>query len=71
MIVVELISKVKSNARHWYAYDVLLNGELIVSSSRDPEHDLAQRDCSMHSGQEDQAMGEHRSDTRARRVAFD
>jgi hypothetical protein len=41
MIVVELIAKEKPNDRHWYAYDVLLDGEIIVSNSRDPEHDLA------------------------------
>jgi len=41
MITVELFAKKKPNNRHWYAYDVLLGGEIIVSSSRDPEHDLA------------------------------
>ena len=41
MITVELLAKKKPNNRHWYAYDVLLDGETIVSSSRDPEHDLA------------------------------
>ena len=41
MIVVELIAKDKPNHRHWYAYDLVLDGETIVSNSRDPEHDLA------------------------------
>jgi hypothetical protein len=41
MIRVELLAKTKPNSRHWYAYDVLLEGETIVSNSRDPEHDLA------------------------------
>src|SRR6476659_2096171 len=29
------------NDRHWYAYDVVFDGEIIISDSRDPEHDLA------------------------------
>jgi hypothetical protein len=41
MITVQLLAKPKPNDRHWYAYDVLLDGEIIVSNSRDPEHDLA------------------------------
>jgi hypothetical protein len=41
MISVELFAKPKPNKRHWYAYDVLLDGEVIVSNSRDPECDLA------------------------------
>jgi hypothetical protein len=41
MIAVELFAKPKPNDRHWYAYDVLLDGEIIVFDSRDPEHDLA------------------------------
>lgn len=41
MFRVELLAKKKPNDRHWYAYDVLLNGETIVSNSHDPEHDLA------------------------------
>jgi hypothetical protein len=41
MIKVELFAKKKPNDRHWYAYDVLLDGEPIVANSRDPEHDLA------------------------------
>jgi hypothetical protein len=41
MIAVEMFAKKKPNDRHWYAYDVLLDGETIVSDSRDPEHDLA------------------------------
>jgi hypothetical protein len=41
MITVQLFAKPKPNERHWYAYDVLLEGKIIVSHSRDPEHDLA------------------------------
>jgi hypothetical protein len=41
MITVRLFPKPKPNKRHWYAYDVLLDGEVIVSNSRDPECDLA------------------------------
>src|SRR5689334_1534097 len=41
MIVVELIAKKKPSDRHWYTYDVLLDGDLIIPDSRDPEHDLA------------------------------
>ena len=41
MIRVELFAKKKPNDRHWYAYDVLFDGEIIVCNSRDPEHDLA------------------------------
>jgi hypothetical protein len=41
MISVELLAKPKPSSRHWYSYDVLLDGEVIVSNSRDPEHDLA------------------------------
>jgi hypothetical protein len=41
MMKVKLFSKTKPNRRHWYAYDVLLDGQTIVSNSRDPEHDLA------------------------------
>ena len=41
MTKVELFAKPMPNDRHWYAYDVLLNRETIVSNSRDPEHDLA------------------------------
>ena len=33
--------KAKPNDRHWYAYDVVFDGELLVTDSRDPEHDLA------------------------------
>ena len=29
------------NDRHCYAYDVVFDGEIIVTDSRDPEHDLA------------------------------
>lgn len=41
MITVQLLAKPKPNDRHWYAYDVLLDEKIIVSDSRDPEHDLA------------------------------
>ena len=41
MITVELVSKKRPNDRHWYAYEVLLEREIIVANSRDPEHDLA------------------------------
>jgi hypothetical protein len=41
MISVQLFAKEKPNDRHWYAYAVLLNGDTLVSNSRDPEHDLA------------------------------
>ena len=41
MIAVELFAKAKPSDRHWYAYDVLFDGEVIVCNSRDPEHDLA------------------------------
>jgi hypothetical protein len=40
MMTVELFAKMTPNDRHWYAYDVLLDGETILSNSRDPEHDL-------------------------------
>jgi hypothetical protein len=30
-----------SGRQDWYLYDVLVDGEVIVSGSRDPEHDLA------------------------------
>ena len=43
MIAAELIAKKKPSDRHWYAYDVLLDGDLIIPDSRDPEHDLAGR----------------------------
>lgn len=41
MITAALFPKVKPNHRHWYAYDVLIDGKPIVIGSRDPEHDLA------------------------------
>ena len=37
----QLLPKVKPSDRHWYAYDVEFAGDLIISNSRDPEHDLA------------------------------
>ena len=41
MLKAYLHPKKKPNNRHWYAYDVVFDGEIIVSDSRDPEHDLA------------------------------
>lgn len=41
MTRIELFCKTKPNSRHWYAYDVMADGELVVSDSRDPETDLA------------------------------
>lgn len=38
---VKLLAKKKPSDKHWYAYDVLLDGEIIVADSRDPTHDLA------------------------------
>ena len=36
-----LYPKVRPSSKHWYAYDVVFDGDLIVTDSRDPEHDLA------------------------------
>ena len=41
MLKAYLHPKKKPNDRHWYAYDVVFDGEIIVADSRDPEHDLA------------------------------
>jgi hypothetical protein len=41
MTAVELLAKKTPADRHWHAYDVLLDDEIIVANSRDPEHDLA------------------------------
>src|SRR6476619_3572208 len=41
MLKAYLQPKRKPNDRHWYAYDVVFDGETIVTDSRDPEHDLA------------------------------
>ena len=41
MLKAYLHPKRKPNDRHWYAYDVVFDGEIIVTDSRDPEHDLA------------------------------
>jgi len=38
-----LHAKQKPNDRHWYAYNVEFDGDLIVTDSRDPEHDLLER----------------------------
>ena len=40
-MIAVLHPKRKPNERHWYAYDVVFDGELLVADSRDPEHDLA------------------------------
>ena len=40
-LTAELHVKNKPSERNWYAYDVLFDGDLIVTDSRDPEHDLA------------------------------
>jgi hypothetical protein len=39
--VATLRPKAKPSKRHWYAYDVLFEGEVIVSDDRDPETSLA------------------------------
>ena len=41
MIAVKLLAKPRPSDRHWHAYDVVFGDEIIVSNSRDPEHDLA------------------------------
>src|SRR6476469_4205584 len=41
MLKAYLHPKNKPNDRHWYASDVVFDGEIIVTDSRDPEHDLA------------------------------
>jgi hypothetical protein len=33
--------KEKPTSKHWYAYDVVFEGETIITDSRDPDHDLA------------------------------
>ena len=40
-LTAELHVKKKPSERNWHAYDVLFDGDLIVTDSRDPEHDLA------------------------------
>ena len=40
-LTVELAARERLSKKHWYAYDVLLDGELIIEGSRDPETDLA------------------------------
>jgi hypothetical protein len=37
----KLFARKKPNDRHYCAYDVEFDGDLIVQDSRDPEHDLA------------------------------
>ncbi len=41
MITVVLHARKRPNHRHCHAYDLVLDGETVVSNSRDPEHDLA------------------------------
>ena len=41
MLKAYLHPKKKPNDRHWYAYDAVFDGKIIVTDSRDPEHDLA------------------------------
>ena len=41
VITAEFFAKPKPSDRHWYAYDVLLEGETVISNSRDLENDLA------------------------------
>jgi hypothetical protein len=36
MLKAYLHPKKKPNERHWYAYDVVFDGEIIVTNSRDP-----------------------------------
>jgi hypothetical protein len=38
---VKLLARKEASKSHCYVYDVLLEGEVIVSGSRDPEPDLA------------------------------
>ena len=40
-ITANLYAKKKPSDRNWYAYDVEFDGDLIVTDSRDAEHDLA------------------------------
>ena len=37
----KLFARKKPSDRHYYAYDIEFDGDLIVQNSRDPEHDLA------------------------------
>ncbi len=37
MLKAYLHPKKKPNDRHWYAYDVVFDGEIIVTDSRDPD----------------------------------
>ena len=41
MLKAYLHPKKKPNDRHWYAYDVVFDGEIIVSDSRHPVGDAA------------------------------
>jgi hypothetical protein len=36
-----VVARERPSKTHWYAYDVLVNGQVIVWGSRDPEPDLA------------------------------
>src|SRR5512146_235938 len=57
-----LLPKKKPTDRHWYAYDVEFNGELLVTDSRDPYHDLDRPPSSRHHAQGDATRWEHRED---------
>ena len=39
--IAHLYPNPKPNHKHWYAYNVVFDGDLIITDSRDPEHDLA------------------------------
>ena len=41
MIEARMTAKAKPTPKHWYAYDVTYNGEMIVTDSRDPEPEAA------------------------------
>jgi hypothetical protein len=40
-MIARMTAKAKSGRRHWYAYDVVYDGEFIATDSHDPEHDAA------------------------------
>ena len=60
MLKAYLHPKKKPNDRHWYAYDVAFDGEIIVTDSRDPEHDLERPPCPRHQRQDDATRREQR-----------
>ena len=41
MLKAYLHTKVKPSSRHWYVYDIEFDGDLVLTDSRDPTHDLA------------------------------